>query len=229
MLQPEAPDPSAPHSADLASQPSSLHHHVQLGSNQDDTTTPLDASQAQDLASSSCSPTTLAHLPAELLLHIVEYVPVDYVLDLRPVCRSFRDAIDGRVLYQYLRRTRLLGWLGSRQSIPKKLYADEYEQIHMLEARFLHIELVPDETKEELIRNPIWSRSYAMFRIDDEWYRAFHRIGGAEKRQGHTIDDADTCWIKTLGRLEMTHPEQRFGALRWCIALDHAAVSYTHL
>ena len=90
--------------------PSWLAHHLNIEWNEDDVDallTSIDASQ------DATAPTSHA-LPAELLLLIIEYIPVGYLLDIRLVCRGFRDAIDGRILYHHLQRTRLVVYLVSR-------------------------------------------------------------------------------------------------------------------
>lgn len=158
---------------------------------------------------------------------------MDYLLDWRLVCRGFRDAIDGQVLYHCLRRTRLLGYMGSRHSRAMESLDDDedYAAIHLLEARFERIETGAsasgdddDDDNDQATGRPIWSGSHAVFRVDDEWYRQFHRVGGAQDRQGNTIDDADARWSRTLDRLELRRPEEGFGTLRWCIRLDHAVL-----
>ncbi|KAH7552210.1 hypothetical protein J3E72DRAFT_248099 [Bipolaris maydis] len=232
-------------SPSIDSLPLYLRRHVNLGFDQDDVTallSSIDSSQARNVSSQRPTTTTtratpaarpaLAQLPAELLLQIVEHVPVDYLLDWRLVCRGFRDAIDGQVLYHCLRRTRLLGYMGSRHSRAMESLDDDedYAAIHLLEARFERIETGAsasgdnDNDNDQATGKPIWSGSHAVFRLDDEWYRQFHRVGGAQDRQGNTIDDADARWSRTLDRLELRRPEEGFGTLRWCIRLDHAVL-----
>jgi hypothetical protein len=62
-----------------------------MGFNEDDVAALIGAIESSQNPASS-----VEHLPAEILLHILEYVPVDHILDWRFVCRGFRDAIDGR-------------------------------------------------------------------------------------------------------------------------------------
>ncbi|EUC47298.1 hypothetical protein COCMIDRAFT_90542 [Bipolaris oryzae ATCC 44560] len=225
-------------SPSIDSLPLYLRRHVNLGFDNDDVTallSSIDSSQARNASSQRTTTTSttatspaipaLAQLPAELLLQIVEHVPVDYLLDWRLVCRGFRDAIDGQVLYHCLRRTRLLGYMGSRHSRAMEPLDDDedYAAIHLLEARFERIETGASDD-HQAAGKPIWSGSHAVFRVDDEWYRQFHRVGGAQDRQGDTIDDADARWSRTLDRLELRRPEEGFGTLRWCIRLDHAVL-----
>jgi hypothetical protein len=201
--------------------PSYLRRHVQLGFNEDDVAALLSSIDSSQGSSTS----TLAHLPAELLLQILEYVPVDHVLDWRLVCRGFREAIDGRVLYHHLQRTELVGYMGSRHSRPMETLVDsDYEVIHLLEARFQHIEKPIEDATDTGRPKPIWSGTHAVFKIADEWFREFREVGGAASRDGNTIQDADTQWFNTLDRLELRRTEEGFGTLRWCIKLDHAVL-----
>ncbi|CAO2655294.1 Nn.00g103580.m01.CDS01 [Neocucurbitaria sp. VM-36] len=201
--------------------PSYLARHVHLGFNTDDLTalvTSIDSSQ-------SPRPSSAPHLPAELVLCVLEHVPIDYVLDWRLVCRGFRDAIDGRVLFHCLQRTQLIGYMGSRLSRHMEGLDDEqYEQIYLLHARFQHIETSGEDDAGGRRSRPIWSETHAVFRIEDDWFRSFRQIGGAAARRGDTIEDADTQWLDTLDRLELRRPEEGFGTLRWCIKLDHSVL-----
>ncbi|KAF1834713.1 hypothetical protein BDW02DRAFT_579392 [Decorospora gaudefroyi] len=201
--------------------PSYLRRHVHLGFNQEDVAALLSSIESSQ-SSSTC---TLAHLPAELLLQILEYVPVDYILDWRLVCRGFRDAIDGRVLYHHLRRTELVGYMGARDSRPMEFLDDsDYESIHLLRARFQRVERITEPASDTERSNPVWNGAKGVFKIDDEWFRAFHHVGGAAAGPGDTIEDADPRWLNTLDRLELHRPEEGFGTLRWCIRLDHAVL-----
>ena len=202
--------------------PAYLARHINLGFDQDDISALLSA-----IDSSQVSPTNktrLAHLPAELLLQILEYVPVDHVLDWRLVCKGFRDAIDGRVLYHHLHRTELVGYLGPRYSDPLvELDDEQYEKIHLMRAHFKCIQgQASDEpTKKE---TPVWSGRNALFKLDDRWVDDFVHISGAAARQGDTVWDADSQWTETLKRLYLHSSENLFGTLRWCIKLDHAVL-----
>jgi hypothetical protein len=192
--------------------PSYLRRHLHLGFDQDDVAALL---SSIDSSQSPSTNSTLAHLPAELLLQILEYVPVEYVLDWRLVCRGFRDAIHGRVLYHHLRRTELVGYMGSRHSRPmESLDASDYEAIHLLEAYFHHIEKPSEDTKDTGRSKPIWSGTHAVFKIADEWFREFREVGGAASRDGHAIQDADGQWFNTLDRLELHRTEEGFGQSR---------------
>lgn len=219
-------NPPASPSADIDELPPYLRRHVQVGFNHDDITALLSSIESSQAASSSA--TRLALLPTEILLHILEYVPVDHLLDWRLVCRGFRDAIDGQVLYRQLRRTKLVGYMGPRHERPMDTLSDtEYEKIHLVHARFQRVEKSPEQetaTGPRATNTPVWSHKYAVFSIDDAWYSDFHRIGGAAARQGDTIEDADAQWMITLDQLELCRPEDGFGTLRWCIWLDDAVL-----
>lgn len=198
--------------------PHYLAKHVNLGFNSDDIAaliSSIDSSQKQQTSA-------FVHLPAEILLQILEFVPVDYILDWRLICRGFRDAIDGRILYHHLQRAELIGTMGSRDSSRLSgLTGEEFDQIHLLRAPFLQIEDSSEGTNQ---KRPIWCRTQAVFQIDDGWFQAFRQIGGAAAIGGDTIGDADPKWSNLLDRLELRRAEKGFGTLRWCIKLDHAVL-----
>lgn len=202
--------------------PSYLARHVNLGFNSDDIAAligSIDSSQRPHASS------RIPRLPAELLLSILEHVPIDYVLDWRLICRGFRDAIDGRVLFQYLQRTQLIGYMGPRRSRHMEgLDEEQYERIHLLHARFHHMEHDRETETGPCLLKPIWSATHAVFHIEDGWYQSFRQVGGAAARGGDTIEDADTRWLNTLDRLELRRAEEGFGTLRWCIMLDQSVL-----
>ncbi|EFQ93726.1 hypothetical protein PTT_08789 [Pyrenophora teres f. teres 0-1] len=201
--------------------PAYLARHVNLGFNQDDISALLCAIDSSQVSPSSN--TRLAHLPAELLLQILEYVPVDHVLDWRLVCRGFRDAIDGRVLFHHLHRTELIGYLGSRYSHPLAALDDEqYEKLHLLRARF---DCIQGQAADALAKSdtPVWSGKKALFRVDGSWLDEFRHISGAAARKGD-IWDSDRLWMDVLNRLCLRSSDEVIGTLRWCIRLDHAVL-----
>ena len=201
--------------------PSYLARHVHLGFNSDDLAALVSSIDSSQRPHTSSAP----QLPGELVLCILEHVPIDYVLDWRLVCRGFRDAIDGRVMFHYLQRTRLIGYMGPRHSRHMEALDDEqYEQIHLLHAHFQRIEDSGEDDADARRSKPIWSGTHAVFRIDDDWFQSFRQIGGAAARGGDTIEDADTWWLNTLDRLELRRAEEGFGTLRWCIKLDHSVL-----
>lgn len=213
-----------PRNAQYASSPPLppyLARHIKLGFGAED----INALLVSIESSQNSQPSQTVHLPAELLLHILEYVPVDYVLDWRFVCRGFRDAIDGRILYHHLQRTELIGFMGARDAYPMSQMTDEeYEEAHLLRANFHHLECSHDEVSSTQQARPIWDASYAVFRINDDWYQTFWEIGGAALQNGDTIEDADPIWWVTFEKLQLWHPEAGFGTLRWCIKLDHVVL-----
>jgi hypothetical protein len=116
--------------------------------------------------------------------------------------------------------------MGARyESVMQDLEEEEYEAVHLLEAEYVRIEegeRIGGE-EEERGKRPVWSGTHAVFKIKDEWYRAFRQIGGAEARSGHAINAADSQWFSVLDLLELRR-EEGFGQLRWCIRLDHAVL-----
>ncbi|KAL6709158.1 hypothetical protein ACN47E_001974 [Coniothyrium glycines] len=195
---------------------SCLSRHTKIGFDANDIAALLNAIDSSQDASSP------SHLPAEILLVILEYVPVDYILDWRQVCRGFRDAIDGRILYHHLRRVELIGYMGPRHARPMEHLNDEqYEEIHFLRARFATID---EPQRGAQSSGPVWRKSHATFHIDEGWYKAFRTLSGAAARVGHTVEAADTIWLPILDRLELRREEEGFGTLRWCLRLDHAVL-----
>ncbi|KAL1797974.1 hypothetical protein ACET3X_004580 [Alternaria dauci] len=221
---PYAAAPSTPRRQTSDALPPYLGRHIQLGFTQDDVAaliSSIDSSQAP-LPESAHGHPTLARLPAELLLQVLEHVPVDHVLDWRLVCRGFRDAIDGRVLYHCVQRTQLVGYVGPRDDPRMDVLDDEeYEAVHLIEADFVSIEQDAKCLEE---KRPIWSGKHAVFRIKDEWYRAFRTICGLETQPGDTLNGVAPQWLGLLDRLAMLQNEELYGLLRWCIRLDHAVL-----
>jgi hypothetical protein len=141
-----------------------LARHVKLGFDADDV-----AALISSIDSSQNPPSSLVNLPAELLLHVLEYVPVDHVLDWRFVCRGFRDAIDGRILYHHLQRTQLVGCLGQRHMWPMQTLTDkQYNQVRFVSAHFLKVEHVEGTAGNRSNTGPIWCNTYAIFKIDHQ-------------------------------------------------------------
>jgi hypothetical protein len=98
---------------------------------------------------------------------------------------------------------------------------EEHEAVHLLEAGFLRIE---EDTKCLEDKRPIWSNKHAVFKIKEEWYRAFRTMCGLETKPGDTINDVEPRWYGVLGRLALLREEEQFGQLRWCIRLNHAVL-----
>lgn len=203
--------------------PSYLANHIGLGFNGDDIAALISSIDSSQVAHTS----NVLHLPAEILLHILEHVPVDYILDWRLICRGFRDAIDGRILYHHLRRTTLIGYMGPRHSLRNipDLEDEEYEKIHLLRARFLQMSKRGTAHQPSLeSQRFIWNEQYAIFQIDDEWSQDFQRIGGEADRTESVFLDSDPKWFDILDKLELQKSEEGFGTLRWCMHVDQAVL-----
>ncbi|KAH4222188.1 hypothetical protein HBI65_062780 [Parastagonospora nodorum] len=200
--------------------PSWLSRHFNLGFNDDDVSALIDSIDA-----SQNPPASVANLPAELLLHVLEYVPVDYILDWRLVCRGFRDAIDGRTLYHHLRRTQLIGFVGPRTHWPLRNLTDEqYDRMQFLHATFDHVEDSSSSAYAQRESRPIWGSTHAVFNIDMSEFVAGSNTEGAGSKYDSTIEYADTIWRNAASRLELTGAEEGFGTLRWCIKVDRAVI-----
>jgi hypothetical protein len=177
----------------------------------------IDSSQASQASS-------LPHLPAELLLHILEYVPVDYILDWRQVCRGFRDAIDGRILYHHVQRTQLIGFMDADGGYYIEHSTDEdYERLRLVRAKFARMADGSHGTPGTTRADPIWGFKHALFVIDESWQQTFRRLSGTSGKDGNTIEVVDTRWQEIISKLEC-RAEEGFGTQRWCIKLDHAVL-----
>ncbi|KAH8725789.1 hypothetical protein GQ44DRAFT_680500 [Phaeosphaeriaceae sp. PMI808] len=197
-----------------------LVRHINLGFDTDDISAlvgSIDSSQDRSLPS-------YIHLPAEILLHVLEFVPVDYILDWRRVCRGFRDAIDGRILYHHLHRTQLIGFMGPRELYPmRELTKEQYNRIRFLHARFQYIEKDPD-TKSSNVSGCVWDSTHAVFKIDDSWFEAFRKVGGSAVSEDDLTHPDDAKWMPIFDTLEIRQVEDDFGKLTWAINLDHAVL-----
>ena len=204
---------SAPSSFDTPP-PSHLSRHLTLGFDADDVAaliTSIDSSQIRALSQPVHS---FPYLPAEILLHILDHVPVSYVLEWRLVSRGFRDAIDGRVLYNCLHRTELIGYIGPRQGVLKQLTEEQYEAISLLRMQYSHsIVGYPAEASNAEQTAPRWSDTYAMFCNEDDW----------RQKLDHCANHSPFVAIVSVveERLGLfPDNDELYGTLKWCIKLD---------
>ena len=199
-----------------------LANHLNIEWNEDDVDallTSIDASQ------DATAPASHA-LPAELLLLIIEHIPVGYLLDFRLVCRGFRDAIDGRILYHHLQRTRLVGYLGSRNAKMEAMSDEAYEDLHLIHADFDCFEDEWDERSEtrQTGRPALWSNTYARFTFDLRW-KVAHQLHTSDLqwRKAHQFypshEEIPSC-DSLLNSLELSRNDQAYGTLTWAIQLD---------
>lgn len=186
--------------------PSWLANHLNIEWNSDDVDALLTSIDASQHAKTSTTPL----LPAELLLLIIERVPAEHVLDWRLVCRGFRDAIDGRVLFYHLQRTQLVGYLGSRTFATMTSMSDKaYEELSLLFANFSC--LVDGGSKSgQAARSALWESSHAVFTFDPQWARA---------HQYHEHREGIPSRVSLLNRLNLSRNDQAYGALTWAIQL----------
>jgi hypothetical protein len=193
--------------------PSYLIQHTRLGFDSDDVAAlinSIDASQGP----ASQFPSSLPHLPAEILLHILDYVPVEYVLDWRRVCRGFRDAIDGRVMFDYLNRTELIGYIGPRKDLLRRLTVEDYESIHLLRMCFRDMSTFPEENVTDGPKGPKWSGICATFDNRDGWSERYERGVRWDTELGTGIEDL----------MDPNDVTAHSGALNWCVKLDSAVL-----
>lgn len=195
--------------------PSYLTRHAELGFDSEDIAALIGSIDSSQTAKQS----SLPHLPAEILFQILEHVPISYVLSWRLVCRGFRDAIDGPVMLQCLKRMQLIGYLGDRGERPLCPLTDEqYYDIWLVRADFERLEDVtsnqPDSAK--------WSPAHAVFRIEERWYEHYDSIAD-HLRVGALVGIGPLQSI-IFERLQLLGEQEVHGTLRWCIRLDEAVL-----
>jgi hypothetical protein len=101
------------------------------------------------------------HLPTEIFFHILSSDLIDPILRFRTLCRAVRDEIDTRVLFSYIRRTKLLSF-----PVPNDI-DDEF--LEPLDLRALSGGIATFSHLEPRFSNvPIWTRTHAVFRFDAE-------------------------------------------------------------
>jgi hypothetical protein len=203
--------------------PSWLAKYANVGFDTDDV-----AALLSSIESSQNPQPSLAQLPAELLLHVLEYVPVDHVLDWRLVCRGFRDAIDTRILYHHLKRTRIVGFIGPPSEYPISLLPkDQYDRVKFVHAHFQQVEGEAGGTltvRQNLGNRPPWYQTHAAFKIEDLWFRAFSEANGTDASKEEDIKHAEKVYRHAQSKLELRGSDTGFGTVTWCVVLDHAVL-----
>ncbi|KAL1604826.1 hypothetical protein SLS60_004366 [Paraconiothyrium brasiliense] len=201
--------------------PSYIARHLNFGFDVDDVSALISAIDAsQDRGSTP----TLPQLPAEILFHIVEYVPIDHVLQWRLVCRGFRDCIDGPVMYNYIKRAEIIGLMGSPSTLEwAGIPSDLHESVSHFRCRFERLE-DSIEAANPGMTNAKWGGLHAVFRIDDGWHEQLLQIETL-------LDDAHIGqnWLYLLQRLHLQdvaspRASDSFGKMRWCMRLDRAVL-----
>ncbi|KAJ4355389.1 uncharacterized protein N0V89_003405 [Didymosphaeria variabile] len=208
--------------SDDAPLPSYIARHFNFGFDADDVSALISSIDAsQDHGSTS----TLPQLPAEILFHIVECVPIDHVLQWRLVCRGFRDCIDGPVMYNCIKRAEVFGIVASPSTLDwAGIPSDLQEILSHFRCRFERLEdsiEAPNPRKT----NAKWRGLHAVFRIDDGWHEQLLRIETL-------FNDAnkEKNWLYVLLRLHLhdfvasPRKADSFGKMRWCMRLDNAVL-----
>ncbi|KAF2260373.1 hypothetical protein CC78DRAFT_28721 [Lojkania enalia] len=201
---------------DNAPLPAYLARHINLDFDSDDIAafiTSIESSQRS-------SPATLPQLPAEILILILENVPVDFILEFRLVCRGFRDVIDTKVFFSYLPRIELIGYAGPYTPLPTILPAgfgynlseEDYERLHLLRSQFERMDCRWNGARE----GGKWGATHAIFRLDDSWFDALEEVEVSVNRS-----DLEDVLFNQLGYFE---GRDDHGALHWCLKLDHAVL-----
>ncbi|KAL5420704.1 hypothetical protein PMIN04_006269 [Paraphaeosphaeria minitans] len=196
--------------------PPYIARHFNFGFDSDDVSaliTSIDASQ--DHTSTPSLPT----LPAEVLFHIVDYVPIDYILEWRLVCRGFRDCIDGPVMYQCIERAEIIGLVATPATfdwagVPPRLY----EELAYMRCSFERLEDSVEAAGPKLT-NAKWVARHAVFRVDDGWHDKFllAETLSADRNKAHNFQSL-------VERLHLEGSADGFGKMRWCMRLDSAVL-----
>lgn len=189
--------------------PTWLAEHVNVDWDSDDVEallTSIDSSQ------NSQAP-AFPHLPAELLLVILEHVPHAHTLDWRLVCRGFRDAIDGPILFRQLRRLQLIGYLGPR-SLPglRVLNHDAYEKLHLMPTRFTSMDGTPSLLGTQQRPSPPWASTHAVFQMQHAWFAAYKALNVPRSKSS------------MLSQISLCRTDQAYGTLTWIVKLDTAVL-----
>jgi hypothetical protein len=191
--------------------PAWLAQHLTIDWDSDD----IDALLTSIDSSQSPQPPAFPHLPAELLLLILEHVPVAHILDWRLVCRGFRDAIDGPIMYHQLQRLQLIGYLGSKTSSPHMMALQhyDYEQLHLMPTRLQSMdditECLPDVPQ---YTKPLWANTHSVFKMRSAWFA---------KHKGLNVLVSKSS---LLSQISLCRTDQAYGTLTWAIKLDTAVL-----
>lgn len=144
---------------------------------------------------------------------ILEHVPVAYILDYRLVCRGFRDAIDGPVLFHQLQRLQLIGYLGPRSRPDMRaLGHHEYEQLHLMPTRFQSMISENTQLKAREDFKPPWANSLALFTAEHAWFAA------------HEALEVPISTSRILSQISLCQTDQAYGTLTWVARLDTAVL-----
>jgi len=198
--------------------PSYLSRHVHMGFSSEDVLALIDSIDASQ--SSHSSARWLPHIPAEILFRIVTFVPIDYILPWRLVCRGVRDYIDGPLMFSYLTRLQVIGYLGAwpkHQSRTRSHFTHkEYDEICFVRCNFQSVQAA--ESEDTAMRIPMWNRPRAVFRIEEKWYKILH--SGDRKPKIDQVYDILSERLQT--RVMFAGHDDAWGTLAWCLRLDSA-------
>ncbi|KAF2272675.1 uncharacterized protein EI97DRAFT_202782 [Westerdykella ornata] len=236
--------------------PSYLSRYIDLGFDSDDVSALIDDIDASDLEyseSESESESTLLRLPAEVLLNVLEFVPIGHILGLRLVCKAFRDWIDTRVLYSYLPRTQLYFYAGGAGV---EIKSEKRAEVRWITASFSHLETPACSINTQ--PRAKWSSPTAIFRLDPNghWMKSVLDIGdpktieelldrlpevardrtpGSFAKPGWFIKVDEAVFDLDLGRKKKPSPEmhvdmeRNFVRVRWKTMLKNLAKSEARL
>ncbi|KAF2825700.1 hypothetical protein CC86DRAFT_34107 [Ophiobolus disseminans] len=117
---------------------------------------------------------SLPHLPAEIVLLVVDFVSIDYILPFCAVCRSFRSHIDKHVFKSYLCRTTLIADIPLPDMMHNLLDDKHAGNLSSINASFSHVERKQDGCGAD--EQPTTFGVQAVFRLDTGWLDVFHQF-----------------------------------------------------
>jgi hypothetical protein len=150
-------------------------------------------------------------LPTELLLLIIDFIPVDHILPLRTVCRSVKKHIDTSVLHSYLCRTTIAA---DFVPVSHNTFGPLSQEVGLSLMKFTYSHI---ENKSSSRTQPASETSRAVFRVLPQWLDAYNRV-----RASSVLTEEDTGDYLYVNEEEY-RPEADECPV-WFVQLDHIAL-----
>jgi hypothetical protein len=163
------------------------------------------------------------YLPTEIVLHIIDFVPIDHILPFRAVSHSIKSHIETHLMYSYIRRTkfeyqvdppdqkRLNDWLDDKDA----------QYLSTITASFSHLEDTRPVRKRindgPRLGKPVWAAPRAVFKLDPQWFARYkcvrHMLPKSLQPLSSHLMIPSTQWAYIAP-----------GA--WCMHLDYVALEF---
>ncbi|KAF2004276.1 hypothetical protein P154DRAFT_531589 [Amniculicola lignicola CBS 123094] len=208
------PDNAALQSHSLIILPSYITRHISLGYDDDDVAAFLSSIEASQRQVRQKEDDSLLHLPAEIVLMIVDLVPIDYILDFRLISRGVRDYIDSRVMNDYLCRTQVVVNVDTGY-FPFHPKPDTYRGSRILRLFFSRLEQQDSSSQQDSDGN----REVAVFHFYDDWLQEIQ-----DSYQPGLNHKTTYYGVMHMGAPLKPATEMRSGKLHWCMQLDHGVM-----